>query len=162
MNATLGAPVPSIIWDALTNVLEASTLRLAKDIAQSLGTTHIPLMDAIRAQKIRPYVVELADDPRDIDMRCDYECQRPDAPLYIQKCAQPVFWGGSEGTSKRCPQHLYSKPQRLPALHCVESARSSEETLYISEDGTLYNAEYQERGRRSSPGKTFLFEVESQ
>ena len=162
MNATLGAPVPAIIWDALTNVLEASTLRLAKDIAQSLGTTHIPLMDAIRAQKIRPYVVELADDPRDIDMRCDYECQRPDAPLYIQACAQPVFWGGSEATSKRCPQHLYSKPQSLPALARLHPFNSSEESFYISEDGTLYDTEYQARGHRSATGKMSLFEVESE
>ena len=118
-------------------------------------------MDAIRAKKIRPYVVELADDARDIDMRCDYQCQRADACLYIQTCAQPVFWGGSEATSKRCPQHLYSKPQRLPPLQSLEEARLEEDTLYISEDGTLYDVENKAVGYDCAvKEKTFLFEVE--
>lgn len=166
MNATLGNPVPSIIWDALLDILEAKTLRLSKEIAETLGVSHIPLMNEINANKVRPYVVELSEDQRDLDMRCDFICQRSDAPLFMQVCAQPVFWGGSQETSKRCPQHLYSSPittRTLPLLERVLPSEEIEDVLWKSEDGTLYDVTYTARGHYCPIKKqTILFVVDGE
>ena len=134
MNTSVGSPVPSIIWDAFTDVLEANTLRLCKEVAQALGVSHLPLMTAIKAKKIHPYIVEMADDQREIDMRCDFVCQCPTAPLYQQTCAEPIVWNASV---QRCPQHLYSKQKPRRALRKLRKIQDSD--MYISEDGTLYD-----------------------
>jgi len=155
MNTKVGSPVPSIIWDAFTDVMEANTLRLAKEISQALGVSHLPLMNAIKARKSQPYIVEFANDERDIDMRCDYVCQNG---RLIEVCAQPVLWRPAE-ICKRCPQHLYSKPLPYKPLPAVEKLVDS--PLYISEDGTIYDSEFEPRGHRySSLEKTLMFEVE--
>jgi hypothetical protein len=143
MNAKVGSPVPSILWDAFTDVMEANTLRLAKEIAQSLGVSHLPLVTAIRAKKTQPYVVEFSSDERDIDLRCDHVCQKGHR---IEVCAQPILW--IDPTSKRCPEHLYSKP--LPPKLLPTLRPTNDPELFITEDGTLYDADYVERGFRHS------------
>jgi hypothetical protein len=151
MNTKVGSPVPSIIWDAFTDVLEANTLRLAKEISQALGVSHHPLMNAIKVQKIQPYVVEFNGDERDIDIRCDYVCQKD---CLMQVCAQPVLWRPAE-VCKRCPEHLYSKPVKhnLPVL-----SPTSDPDLFISE-GTLYDTEYKVKGYANMKAqKTFIIE----
>lgn len=160
MDAKLGSPIPSIIWDALKDVLEGSTLRLANEIAKTLGRPAHPLISHIRQQKVSPHVVELEADPREIDARCDYRCQRPDALGYIQECGQPIFW---EGNVKRCPKHLYLPPAP-PApsnLAKVRGTTGAEEPLYISEDGTLYGPDYKFRGRDDpANNRIILFDLE--
>jgi hypothetical protein len=152
MNAKVGSPVPSIIWDAFTDVLEANTLRLAKEIGQALGVSHLPLMTAIRAQKIQPYVVEFNGDERDIDLRCDYVCQKDELMCV---CAEPVLWRPAE-VSKRCPEHLYSKPLPYKPAHVLNP--TSDPDLFIS-DGTLYGADYKVKGYANlQTNKTFMFE----
>lgn len=154
MDTKVGSPVPSIIWDAFTDILEANTLRLAKEISQALGVSHHPLMTAIKAQKIQPYVVEFNDDERDIDVRCDYVCQKD---CLMQVCAQPVLWRPAEASSKRCPEHLYSKPVKhnLPVL-----SPTSDPDLFIS-DGTLYGSDYKVKGyAHMKTQKTVIFELE--
>jgi hypothetical protein len=153
MNTKVGSPVPSIIWDAFTDVLEANTLRLAKEISQALGVSHHPLMSAIKAQKIQPYVVEFNGDERDIDIRCDYVCQKD---CLMQVCAQPVLWRPAE-VCKRCPEHLYSKPVKhnLPVL-----SPTSDPDLFILE-GTLYGSDYKVKGYAyMETQKTVIFELE--
>jgi len=152
MNAKVGSPVPSIIWDAFTDVLEANTLRLAKEIGQALGVSHTPLMAAIKAKKIQPYVVEFNGDERDIDLRCDYVCQKD---RLIHVCAQPVLWRPTE-VSKRCPEHLYSKPLKPKNLRILSP--TSDPDLFISE-GTLYDSECNAKGYANLQAKkTFTFE----
>jgi hypothetical protein len=152
MNAKVGSPVPSILWDAFTDVMEANTLRLAKEIAQSLGVSHLPLMTAIRAKKTQPYVVEFSSDERDIDLRCDHVCQKGHR---IEVCAQPILW--IDPTSKRCPQHLYSKP--LPPKLLPILSPTSDPELFITEDGTLYDADYVVKGRRQGE-KMFMLQLD--
>lgn len=153
MNAKVGSPVPSIIWDAFTDVMEANTLRLAKEIGQALGVSHTPLMNAIRAQKIHPYVVEFNGDERDIDVRCDYVCQK-DAVMCV--CAQPVLWRPAE-VSKRCPEHLYSKP--LPYKPVLTLSPISNPDLFLS-DGSLFGTDAELKGGRySATGKQIIFEL---
>jgi hypothetical protein len=157
MNTTVGTPVPSILWDAFTDVMEANTLRLAKEIAQSLGVSHLPLMTAIRAKKNQPYIVEFSNDERDIDLRCDCVCQRG---CLIQVCNLPILW--IDPASKRCPEHLYSKPllKKLPTI--VRPTSDPELFLADSEgtgNGTLYTASAGRVGCRHS-GKIFMFDLE--
>lgn len=154
MDTKVGSPVPSIIWDAFTDILEANTLRLAKEISQALGVSHHPLMTAIKAQKIQPYVVEFNGDERDIDVRCEYVCQKD---CLMQVCAQPVLWRPAEASSKRCPEHLYSKPVKhnLPVL-----SPTSDPGLFISE-GTLYGSDYKVKGYAyMKTQKTVIFELD--
>ena len=163
MDAKLGSPIPSIIWDALNDVLEASTLRLANEIAKTLDRSAQPLISLIRQQKVRPHVVELSDDPREIDARCDYRCQRPDALGYIQECGQPIFW---EGNVKRCPKHLYLPPAPpTPSIMTkVQRTTGTEQPLYIIvEDNTLYGPDFNFRGRdEPHNNRIILFEVEEE
>jgi hypothetical protein len=153
MNAKVGSPVPSIIWDAFTDVLEANTLRLAKEIGQALGVSHTPLMAAIRAKKIQPYVVEFNGDERDIDLRCDYVCQKD---AVVHTCGQAVLWRPTE-VSKRCPEHLYSKKityKNLPVL-----SPTSDPDLFLS-DGSLFGTDAELKGGRySATGKQIIFEL---
>lgn len=137
------------------DVLEANTLRLAKEIGEALGVSHAPLMTAIRAKKMHPYVVEFTGDERDIDVRCDYVCQKD---LLVHVCSQPVLWRPAETSSKRCPEHLYSKP--IPARSLPTLSPTDDSQLFLSEDGTLYDSEFMPRGYRySAVGKKILFEL---
>jgi len=148
----LGSAIPSILWDAFEEALQTNMLRLAKDIATTLGKPHHPLMEAIKKQKVRPYLVDSAND--EIDIACDYVCQRPDAPAFLQPCAQAILWG-----YKRCPQHMYLEKEPLPPFPFLKRVRNDDETLFAIED-TLYDGENQAKGRITDK-KVFLFEVKN-
>lgn len=154
----VASAIPSILWESLENALQANMLRLAKDVAKTLGQSHIPLVEAIQAQKVRPFIFEESEDTRENDMRCGYICQRPDAPLFLQACGQAVLWNAT--TSHRCPEHLYSvvaAKTTLPVLKRVEY--DEEEALYVAEDGTCYDVEYEPRGQYIADSKQLvLFE----
>lgn len=159
MDIKLGAAVPDLIWNEFVDVLNKATLVLAEDISKTLGTPLEPLKAALKSQMMRPYVVKYGDESRCVDMRCEYICCRPEAPLFLQACGQPVFWGGTPETSVRCPQHMYSRqlpPSNLPKLRIVK-CDELEELLYAGEDGTLYDANYIARGQLTD--KIILFEV---
>lgn len=148
MDIKLGAAVPKPIWDALVSVLNTKMLGLAKEIADTLEVPVEPLKVALKAEMLRPYVVNYADESRCTDMRCGYICQRPEAPLFLQACGQPVFWGGTPETSVLCPQHMYMRPEPVRTLPKLEAVRVDEERLlYMAEDGTLYDANYTPKGR---------------
>ena len=144
----LGSAIPSILWDAFEEALQTNMLRLAKDIATTLGKPHHPLIEAIKKQKVRPYLVDSANE--EIDIACDYICQRPDAPAFLQPCAQAVFWG-----FKRCPQHMYLEKEvhRFPVLKRVEI---NDEPLFVAQDGMVYDGEYESKGR--IVGKRIFYE----
>lgn len=154
MEGRLGAAVPSILWDAFEEALHTNMYRLAKDIATTLGQPTQPLLDAIKENKVRPFLVEMNDD-RDLDLVCDFMCQRPDAPAILQPCGQVVLWGT---TVRRCPQHMYSVPD-VSHLPPSKTIRVDDQTFYVSDDGTLYDGTYSIRG---TMGGTFvkLFELE--
>ena len=148
----LGSAIPSILWDAFEEALQTNMLRLAKDIATTLGKPHHPLMEAIKKQKVRPYLVDSGND--EIDIACDYICQRPDSPAFLQPCAQAILWG-----FKRCPQHIYLEKDTIPQLPIVKSVEFEEEPLF-AEDHVLYDGENQAKGRITDK-KVFLFEVKN-
>ena len=154
-NLTKGAPIPSIIWSSLEDTLQANMRRLVKDIAATLGQPEGPLLQAIKSETIRPYLFEESADA-DVDMRCEFVCQTPETPLYIRPCARPVMW-----PTKRCAEHAYSITcahralPKLQALEPVEGAR-----YFVSEDDTVYNAEYSAVGRYVRESKRLvLFSV---
>jgi hypothetical protein len=152
----LGCPVPSIIWDTLEHAMQVNMERLAKDVAKCLEQPEQPLLAALKLKKVRPYIVEI-DDARDSDICCDYICQRGDSPHLLQPCGQAVFWGATRAS--RCPQHMYSIPLKLPALPVLRALTPIEdEPLYVAEDGTIYNAQYEPRGQLTD-GKIVLYEV---
>jgi len=161
----LGSAVPSILWEAFEDSLHVNMLRLAKDIAKTIGQPVAPLLEAINSKKIRPYIFEDTTDTREHDMRCDYICCRPDAPLFLQSCGQPIFWGYT--AAPRCPEHLYSgnnnpaSPKRaLPVLRTLEKPDEMDQTLYSSEDGTLYDADYVAHGHYDFNTKSMtLFDI---
>ena len=154
----LGCPIPSIIWDTLEHALQVNMERLAKDVAKCLEQPEQPLLAALKATKVKPYIVELTNDRRDSDICCDYICQRGDSPHLLQPCGQPVFWGATHVS--RCPQHMYSVPRKLPTLPVLKalSPIEDEPPLYVAEDGTIYNDEYKARGQLTD-GKIILYEV---
>ena len=131
---SIGSPVPSLLWEAFQDALEGNMRRLAKDIAKTLLQPEAPLLAAIMTKTVRPYIFEETDD-RELDMRCDYICQRPATPGVLQSCGQPVLW--SSGIS-RCPEHVHSqqKGSTLPTVYPLDY----EEPLYVTEDGTAYSA----------------------
>jgi hypothetical protein len=154
MEGRLGAAVPSIVWDAFEEALHTNMYRLAKDIAMTLGQPNQPLLDAIKANKVRPFLVEMNED-RDISLVCDYICQRPDAPAILQPCGQVVLWGIH---SRRCPQHMYSVPG-VSHIPSVKAIQVDDQRFYVSEDGTIYDGSYTIRGTLT--GKTVkIFEVD--
>lgn len=168
----LGVPVPSLLWETFEEALRANIRRLAKDIATTLGTPEAPLLNAILknpSATVRPYLFEedstLSGD-KEVDMRCGYMCQRPDAPAFLQPCGQPVIW---EGATKhhRCAEHLYScvaptaKIEGLPHLIPLQTTEG-ETPLFRSEDGTVYDSHFEPCGYFEKETKTLiLFEVES-
>jgi hypothetical protein len=141
----LGAPVPGLIWSSLEDVLQANMRRLAKDIAATLGQPEAPLLQAIRATTIRPYIFEEAEsEDREVDMRCECLCQPPSSPLFIQRCGKPVLWSAT-GPVRRCAEHAYSAPvsySALPKLRALEPVGEEKDKYFVSEDGTVYNIEY--------------------
>jgi hypothetical protein len=153
----VASAIPSILWEALETALQANMLRLAKDVAKTLGQSHIPLVEAIQAQKVRPFIFEESEETRESDMRCEFICQRPDAPLFLQACGQAVLWNAT--TSHRCPEHLYSPTVTQPALPILKRLEGDEEALYVAEDGTCYDVEYEPRGQYIAESKLLvLFE----
>jgi hypothetical protein len=83
---SLGAPVPSILWSSLEDVLSTNMRLFAKDIAKSLGQPEGPLLQALQAEKIRPYIFEASEETQEIDMCCDVICVKPEAPHFLQPC----------------------------------------------------------------------------
>jgi hypothetical protein len=142
---TTGCPVPEVIWNSLEETLKANMIRLAKDIAVTLGKPDAPLIQALKTATIRPYIFEGCDkEDVEVDMRCEVMCQPPATPLFYQACGRPVLW--SAGT-QRCAEHSYSAKQSytLPKLQRLEH----EEPLFVGEDGTVYTVDYEPVGTYS-------------
>ena len=134
---------------------------LAKDIAKTLGQPDAPLLQAIRAQKIRPYIFEEADTEKEIDMRCPILCVKPDAPHFCQPCNQAVLWSAG---CRRCAEHAYATPVPYPGIPVLTPLEKGglDEALYTSEDGTVYNAEFVAVGAYDHDTKDlYLFHVDS-
>lgn len=150
---TLAAPVPSLLWDTFEEALRLNVRRLAKDIATTLGQPDAPLIQALLkapAGSVRPYLFEEdgAAAEKEVDMRCDYLCQRPEAPRFLQPCRQPVVWIGAERRC-RCSEHLYSRQVQtgsMPVLTPLESTEA-ELPLFVAADGVVYTTEYEPCGR---------------
>lgn len=144
--------IPAILWDPLEEALKANVRRLVKDIANTLGQPDAPLLNALLkpaagAAVVRPYLFEEGEGRHpESDCRCDFICQRPDAPKFLQMCAQPIVWTAGV---KRCAQHLYSRPVPQPAglLRLIPLEQGGLDCpLYRAEDGTVYDAEFEPRG----------------
>ena len=164
----LAAPVPALLWDTFEEAMKTGIKRLVKDIAGSLGQPEAPLLTAIlRDQKtmIRPYLFDETGSAaeKEVDMRCEYITQRPDAPLFLQPCCQPVVWTGAE-THRRCAQHMYAKALRafpkLPVLTPLEWSDDDAVRLFRDEDGVVYDVEFQPRGTyEKATQRLTLFEL---
>ena len=161
---TLGAPIPDILWCSLQESLQGSMRALAKDIAKTLGQPDAPLLAAIKAHTISPYIIDCASDAsKEVDMTCRFLCQKAGAPHLCQPCGQPVLW--SAAMSHRCAEHAYSPVKsygNLPVLRPLEiGGEDVQEPLYVSDDNTVYNAEYTAVGAYNrDTGHVFLFEEE--
>lgn len=138
---SLGAPIPSILWSSLEDVLSTNMRLFAKDIAKTLGQPEGPLLQALGAEKIRPYILEVSEETHEIDMCCGVICVKPEAPHFLQPCGHPIVWTSG---SKRCMEHLSYRamaiPSSLPVLKRLEH-RLNDEILYVSEDSTVYTAQ---------------------
>jgi len=156
---TMGAPIPALIWSSLEAVLETNMRYLAKDIAKTLGQPEAPLLQAIKGQVIRPYIFDEADTTKDIDMTCEYICQKPATPLFYQACGQPVLW--SAAGTRRCVDHAYraaaAPPSFLPVLTPLEDM-----PLFVSEDDTVYDTSYTAVGTYDRRTKHVCIFCESQ
>lgn len=154
---TLGTPVPAILWSSLEDVLNTTMRLFAKDIAKTLGKPEAPLLQALQAEKIRPYILEVPEDAHDIDVCCEILCVKPDAPYFLQPCRNPICW---TSTSKRCVEHLGRKSIRsfLPIVRRIDHEGTS---LYVSEDFTVYSAENEVVGQYKE-GKLTLFVIEDE
>jgi len=129
--------------------------RLAKDIATTLRRPEAPLLQALKQETIRPYIFE-ADDDTEIDMRCDALCLRPDTPKFYQPCGKAILWGGG----LRCAEHAYSSKCAAQTLPKLRRLKGQKEPYFVSEDDTVYNAEYSPVGRYNrSNGRLLLFQV---
>ena len=159
---TLGAQVPSMLWDSLEGALSANIHRLAKDIAKTLGREPGPLLTALKQKKVGIFVANESAD-RDIEMRCDYICRRPGTAL-IMACGQPILW--SENV-RRCPEHIYlagaARPTGLTVLTRLSDTGSEGQPLYYADDGTVYGADNVACGHYYPAAKRLvLFEVEDE
>lgn len=143
--------------------------RLAKDIASTLGTSDTPLLNAILkspAASIKPYLFEESEaEEKEVDMRCSYLCQRPDAPLFLQPCRQPVVWSApaaAEGRHQCCAEHLYlaaipeSKMRGLTVLTPLETSGDGDGPYYHTQDGLVYDATYKACGRYDQASKELI------
>jgi hypothetical protein len=137
---TLGVPVPSILWSSLEDVLTTNMRLFAKEVAKTLGKPEAPLLQALNAEKIRPYIFEPCEETKEIDMCCDVLCVKPEAPYFLQPCRHPIVWNS---TTRRCMEHLSykpsAKPSSLPILKRLEHTVDGQ-PLYVSEDSTVYTA----------------------
>jgi hypothetical protein len=137
----LGAPIPSIIWSSLEDVLSTNMRLFAKDIAKTLGRPEAPLLEALNAQKIRPYIFEVSEDTNEIDMCCPVLFVKPDAPYFLQRCGHPIVWTSD---TRRCMEHLSHRSpitvSSLPVLRRLDYRRNGQ-ALYVSEDSTVYTTE---------------------
>ena len=135
----------------------------AKDIAKTLGKSEAPLLQALQAEKIRPYILEVPEDAHEIDDCCDMLCVKPEAPKFYQPCRNPICW---TSTSKRCVEHLGRKRIASFFLPIVRRIEHEGTSLYVSkiesEDGSyrVYTAEYDTIVGRYKEGKLTLFITE--
>lgn len=171
----VGVPIPTLLWGTFEDALRINIRRLAKDISTTLGVSDAPLLNAIlKAPKggVRPYLFEeaAANDSAgpEVDMRCCYMCQRPDAPVILQPCGQPVVWNAAAaaGATHRCAEHLYAeapptqKVGALPRLIPIDTNENGGRPLFRSLDGTVYDSSYCCCGQYNEETKTLiLFEV---
>lgn len=170
---SFGAPIPALLWESVEEAMRANMRILAKDIAATLGQPDAPLLEALRSATVKPYLFDECDQEKELDMRCDYLCQRPDAPTVIQQCKQPVFWNATTSAipTHRCTEHLYAtlmpRPAGLPRFSPLEmdgiDAEDSNTPLFHTEEGTVFNGGGCVRGRYDSDAKRLtLFIVEEQ
>lgn len=160
-----GTPVPSLLWESFEEVLRTNMRILVKDIATTLGQPEAPLLEAIKAQTVRPYLFEegAAAANAELDMRCTHLCQRPDAPAVLQKCGQPVLWAAAtacSGAPHRCTEHLYAaalpRPAGLPRLLRLEG-----HALFHDSEGLVKDGWGSAKGRYDpQTQRLILFEVE--
>jgi hypothetical protein len=149
-----GTPVPSILWDTFEEALKSNMRLLAKDIAATLGQPEAPLLNAIRAGSVRPYLFEESAAHDDVNMRCEHLCQRPEAPFVLQACNQPIVWS-SAAAKQRCPEHLYCQetPRTvgLPVVYPIDMTGLDDEDkaspLYRTEEGLVLDGTGTPRGR---------------
>jgi hypothetical protein len=96
-------------------------------------------------------------DSADTDMRCDYICVKPSAPVFCQHCRQAVLW--SDTNAKRCAEHAYLKAVTctLPPLSRLEEG-GLDESLYVGEDDRVYDVENTAVGSYVE-GKVRVFEI---
>ena len=153
LSMELGSAVPTVIWDAFELALQTNMHRLVKEIATAVGKPHAPLMDAIKAKKIRPYLAETGDDAESLEFSCDLLCVGPSTPAIQQVCRQPILWGSGV---HRCPSHLFAA-QPTESLPTVQSL-TTHPTLFAS-DGTLYDGTFQAVGTITDT-EIRIFEVE--
>ena len=164
----LGAPVPAILWESLQDAMNRSVRRLVKDVGAALGVPDKSIYDELFRSGdalVRPYLFEEAE-PCDLECRCLYPVQKPDAPLLLQACAQPILWSlGTRGPREpRCPEHFGANPPGidpgLPTLNAVE-VEGEEGPLYKGEDDTVYDSSFCPKGRFEKGSKRlFLFHIE--
>jgi len=138
---SLGAPIPSILWSSLEDVLSTNMRLFAKEVAKTLGQPEAPLLQALNTEKIRPYIFESSEETKEIDMCCAVICVKPESPLFLQPCRNPIVWTSG---AKRCMEHLSYKPSTkansLPVLKRLEHS-IDDQPLYVSEDYTVYTAQ---------------------
>jgi hypothetical protein len=172
-NFELAAPIPSLLWDGLEQALKSNVRKLIREVATAVGQPDGPLQEAVLGKGclIRPYLFEEANS-MDLDpaMRCSYLCQRPDAPVILQECGQPVLWSAAaaaDGRAPRCPHHCFSKGQgTTSSAGLTQSApiekggTNCDDPLFATHYGAVYDGT-QCRGRYSkATGRLTLFEVE--
>ena len=68
-------------------------------------------------------------------------CQKPETPMYSEPCGRAIMWG-----TKVCAEHAYKKAVAPPPIK-LQALDTEEEALAVSEDGTVYNADYEAVGR---------------
>lgn len=136
---TLGLPVDGLLYTVFESAVKASVRLLVKDIATAVGQPEDPLLKALKANQVRPYIFEEDATEKEPDMRCTYVCQRPDQPAILQPCGQPVYWNAG---CARCAEHLYAKatkPQgRLTPVQRIEEIDECR-GLFVTGEGMVMN-----------------------
>ncbi len=158
-------PVRRLFWDALEVALEAQTHRLAKDIATALGQPEGPLLKALRAEKVKAYLLDTTADQEVEDIstfRCNHVIR--EGP-FLRPCGAPVVWSDTDGPRETCLHHsLYPNPRPpdtavlTPITLEVEGA---EVRYLINETTGEVFTEHGDLCGRFSGGKLTLFEIET-
>lgn len=165
----LGVPIPALLWASVEDALRVNMRLLAKDIAKTLGVSDAPLLESLQVEKIRPYIFEESAD-KEQDMRCDFYCQRPDAPAIMQRCQQPVFWGATNSGTCRCTEHMYAtknpRPSGLPRGRALPKEEFDEDdqlpAAFLTEENRLVDGSCEARGSYTPAAKRlFIFNVEA-